>query len=142
MKRKPEDTAIIDRCEEVRRAAGLIKSRFSESLGLKAQTYSNFIGGQCSKPNVELVRGAIAVYKVSPMWLLFGEGDMFQEGAEPPGPVAAKIADDEERDRRISDLENWRATVEQVLRMIGRPVPRSQHIPDGTGTAPSVRQVG
>ena len=73
---------IIDRVEEIRRHLGLNKSRFAGAIGMKPQTYNNFIGAQGSKPNMELVHGIVEQFKVDPRWLLSGKGQPFQEGAD------------------------------------------------------------
>lgn len=72
---EPKTKDIIGRIEEVRTTLELKKSRFSTAIGMKPQTYNNFIGQQGSKPNVELITGVCKVYHVAPQWLLFGVGD-------------------------------------------------------------------
>jgi DNA-binding XRE family transcriptional regulator len=76
MAQKFED--IIHRVEVVRRTLGLNKSRFSARVGLKPQTYNNFVGSQGSKPNVELIYGIVRAFNVNPMWLLNGTGPTFR----------------------------------------------------------------
>ena len=73
--RKFED--IIERIEYVRKYLNLNKSRYSSNIGMKPQTYNNFIGAQGSKPNIELIRGIVNRYGVNPTWLLNGEGEVF-----------------------------------------------------------------
>lgn len=75
--RKFED--IIERIEYVRKYLNLNKSRFSSDIGMKPQTYNNFIGAQGSKPNIELIRGIVNRYGVNPTWLLNGAGEVFTE---------------------------------------------------------------
>jgi len=72
---------IIERIEYVRKLRGLNKSKFSAAIGMKPQTYNNFIGAQGSKPNVELIYGVVSVYEVNPYWLLQGEGAIFSSEA-------------------------------------------------------------
>ena len=74
---------IIERIEQLRKQLGLNKSRFSSRIGMKPQTYNNFLGAQASKPNIELIYGIIQQYNVNPMWLLKGEGTIFREGGPP-----------------------------------------------------------
>lgn len=74
---------IIDRTEQLRTQLGMNKSRFSNRIGMKPQTYNNFLGAQSTKPNIELIYGIIQQYNVNPMWLLRGEGTMFREGGSP-----------------------------------------------------------
>lgn len=77
--RKFED--IIERIEYVRKYLNLNKSRYSSDIGMKPQTYNNFIGAQGSKPNIELIRGIVNRYGVNPAWLLNGDGDVFTQEA-------------------------------------------------------------
>ena len=70
---------IIERIEFLRDYLGLNKSRFSAEIGMKPQTYNNFIGSQGSKPNIELISGIINKFNVSPHWLLNGVGSIFDE---------------------------------------------------------------
>ncbi len=69
---------VIERIERLRKQLGLNKSRFSGSIGLKPQTYNNFIGKQASKPNIDLVLGLVTRYNVNPNWLLSGIGPVYQ----------------------------------------------------------------
>jgi hypothetical protein len=71
---------IIERVEQVRTHLGLNKSRFSAEIGMKPQTYNNFIGSQGSKPNVELLYGIVSRFSVNPLWVFTGQGTMFLEG--------------------------------------------------------------
>jgi hypothetical protein len=73
-----EFSEIIDRVEQVRLVLRLSKSRFCKEIGMKPQTYNNFVGTQGSKPNIELLAGIITHYRVNPMWVLTGNGTMFQ----------------------------------------------------------------
>ena len=75
---------IIERIEYLRKLLKLNKSRFSSDIGMKPQTYNNFIGAQGSKPNIELIHGIVNQYGVNPMWLLGGTGAIFQEGQKGP----------------------------------------------------------
>lgn len=74
---------IIERTEQLRNQLGMNKSRFSNRISMKPQTYNNFLGAQSTKPNIELIYGIIQQYNVNPMWLLRGEGSMFREGGSP-----------------------------------------------------------
>ena len=77
---KPKKFAdIIERIEYLRNLLNLNKSRFSADIGMKPQTYNNFIGAQGSKPNVELIFGIVNQYGASPNWLLNGSGPIFQD---------------------------------------------------------------
>ncbi len=72
---------IIDRIEYVRKIRGLNKSKFSSAIGMKPQTYNNFIGAQRSKPNIELIYGIVDKYDVNPYWLLRGVGPIYATDA-------------------------------------------------------------
>jgi hypothetical protein len=76
---------IIERIEYVRTHLGLNKSRFSSEIGMKPQTYNNFIGAQGSKPNVELLLGIVTRFGVNPVWLFTGTGPMFMDTRGSPG---------------------------------------------------------
>ena len=73
---------IIERIEYLRTLLNLNKSRFSADIGMKPQTYNNFIGTQGSKPNVELIHGIVNRYGANPMWLLNGSGPIFLDEAK------------------------------------------------------------
>ena len=72
---------IISRVEEVRMKLGLNKSQFSSRIGMKPQTYNNFVGSQGSKPNIELIHGIIREFNIAPTWLLIGTGEQFSSTA-------------------------------------------------------------
>jgi len=82
---------IIERIEYLRTLLKLNKSRFSAEIGMKPQTYNNFIGAQASKPNVELIVGIVNSFGANPMWLINGTGSIFldeekrQQYAHVPG---------------------------------------------------------
>lgn len=80
---------IIERIEYVRTHLGLNKSRFSAEIGMKPQTYNNFIGAQGSKPNVELLYGIVTRFGVNPVWLFTGSGAVFMDNRGSPGPAGA-----------------------------------------------------
>lgn len=91
MNRTDENTKIIERIEYVRKYLGLNKSRVSIEIGLKPQTYNNFIGAQASKPSVDLIAGVCSRFGVNANWL-FGmeEGPVFRDGRQAviaSGPV-------------------------------------------------------
>ena len=82
---------IIERVEYVRRAVGLNKSRFSAEIGMKPQTYNNFVGAQGSKPNIELVHGVASRFSVNPTWLLYGKGAVFLDQENAPSDLPTGI---------------------------------------------------
>ena len=113
-------TDIIARAEEVRRKLGLNKSQFSHRIGMKPQTYNNFVGSQGSRPNMELFHGIVREFNVDPMWLLNGSGEPFVGGpvgymppqsGEPwaPRPMPARFA------RRDLDLSVLKQELNEVL---------------------------
>ena len=92
MKKFPE---IIERVEYVRKYFGLNKSEFSARIGMKPQTYNNFIGSQGSKPNIELIFGVVNEFEVNPHWLLNGVGEKILAGqgsAERLQPLSASAS--------------------------------------------------
>jgi DNA-binding XRE family transcriptional regulator len=93
--RSKRNDEIVQRIEYIRNYLGLNKSRFSTEIGLKPQTYNNFIGAQASKPSVELILGIVTRFGVNPGWVLGGSGPVFSERAPeqesrfaPPGATA------------------------------------------------------
>ena len=82
---------ITERIEYLRTHLGLNKSKFSAEIGMKPQTYNNFIGTQGSKPNVELLYGVVTRFGVNPLWIFTGAGSMFldQQGEGPSAQGAA-----------------------------------------------------
>ena len=77
MAKERKFSEIIERVEYVRGRLSMNKSQFSERIGMKPQTYNNFISAQGSKPNIELLLGMLNVYHVNPYWLLNGTGEIF-----------------------------------------------------------------
>ena len=75
---------IVERIEYVRKRLELNKSRFSQSFGMKPQTYNNFIGPQATKPNIELIYGVVDRFNVNPDWLLTGSGEIFLYDSQYP----------------------------------------------------------
>lgn len=87
-------TDITERAEVVRTSLGLNKAQFASKIGMKPQTYNNFVGSQGTKPNMALVCGIVRAFNVDPGWLLTGAGEPFtdkQPGAV-PAPVPPKAA--------------------------------------------------
>lgn len=80
---KEQARAIIERVEQVRQGHRLNKSDFARRLGLKPQTYNNFIGAQGSKPSAALIVGLLRAFPdVRPRWLLLGS-----DAETPPGKL-------------------------------------------------------
>ena len=56
--------------------AKLTKAALARELGCSATKFSEILGGRM-KPGVDLIANLVAKRGVSPMWLLTGDGDMF-----------------------------------------------------------------
>ena len=98
---------IIERIEYVRGHLSMNKSRFSGGIGMKPQTYNNFIGVQGSKPNIELILGMLNVYHVNPYWLLNGTGEVFLESSpvrEKPKSRPSPGGESSESNKRLPRL--------------------------------------
>jgi transcriptional regulator with XRE-family HTH domain len=119
---------IIERIEYTRTHLGLNKSRFSAEIGMKPQTYNNFIGSQGSKPNVELIYGIVSRFGVNPIWLFTGSGQMFMDsrGGIPTatrgqvaetGAVSGYGASDS-ASRLVEDLKQELMAIEPLLRKV------------------------
>jgi len=120
---------IIERIEYFRNYQGLNKSRFSAEIGMKPQTYNNFIGAQGSKPNIELIHGIVTRFGVNPVWLLTGKGAMLLEGAEArrggfgAGQAPAYVA---ERDEAVDALRQRVDTLEARVRELTERLERAE----------------
>lgn len=123
---------IIERIEYVRNYLGLNKSRFSGEIGMKPQTYNNFIGAQGSKPNIELVYGIVNRFQVNPHWLLNGGGEMFVEGPGAGGgggdPTGSRVRESDEsvgdpgRTAAARELQEQLKTLEPVIKETERRI--------------------
>lgn len=111
---------IIERIEYVRNYLGLNKSRFSAEIGMKPQTYNNFIGAQGSKPNVELIYGIVTRFEVNPHWLLGGSGEMFSEGQSPlprgTGERVREGAAGQAKSQAVRELQEQLKGLEPVIK--------------------------
>ena len=152
MNKVRKGTDIIERIEYIRNYLGLNKSRFSSEIGLKPQTYNNFIGAQSSKPSVELILGIENRFGVNPNWILNGKPPVFQEwtpeqerrlGAGMPlasgsgwGPHGAEPTDRPGRPGEPEDLER---KVEQLADSV-RTLERRLDAVEG-GIAPDLRDL-
>lgn len=84
---------ITERVEVVRTSLGLNKAQFASRIGMKPQTYNNFVGSQGTKPNMALVCGIVRAFNVDPGWLLTGAGEPFTDRhGDLPAPVPSKAA--------------------------------------------------
>jgi|SRR5579863_6409300 transcriptional regulator with XRE-family HTH domain len=132
---------IIERVEQLRIHLGLNKSRFSAEIGMKPQTYNNFIGSQGSKPNVELLHGIVTRFGVNPLWIFTGQGAMFLDGrgyaAGRPGlgmplPEVASAF----RSGEAATLSQELAAIEPLLRKVEDQIKRLE-----AGNAPLLNRV-
>jgi hypothetical protein len=55
------------------------KEVFAESLGMKLTSLYHYIGGRNSKPNSDMLSTICEKFKISPSWLLLGEGNMYRD---------------------------------------------------------------
>ena len=56
------------------------KAAFAKAIGIDRATLSNYIGSKRrSKPSIDMVTKIVVNLHVNPMWLLTGEGLIFQE---------------------------------------------------------------
>jgi len=121
---------IIERIEYTRTHLGLNKSRFSAEIGMKPQTYNNFIGSQGSKPNVELIYGIVTRFGVNPIWLFTGSGAMFMDsrGGSGGAPMtrsqvaeigaAGGYGSSDSAARLVEDLKQELMAIEPLLRKV------------------------
>ena len=104
---------IIERVEYVRGLLSMNKSRFSGGIGMKAQSYNNFIGAQGSKPNIELILGMVNTYHVNPYWLLNGTGEIFLESSpnrKKPKSRPSPSGESSESNKRLPRLRKKTST--------------------------------
>ena len=153
MNRSKRNDEIIQRIEYIRNYLGLNKSRFSTEIGLKPQTYNNFIGSQASKPSVELILGIVNRFAVNPGWILNGSGPVFTERTPeqesrftPPGVAGvrtwgAQVAEPGraapwggepagELAGKVERLEQLVRTIEQRLASIAGELPELRQVTD------------
>lgn len=138
MRKFPE---IIERIEYTRTHLGLNKSRFSAEIGMKPQTYNNFIGSQGSKPNVELIYGIVTRFGVNPIWLFTGSGAMFMDsrGGNPAAarPHVAEVGSassfgaSDSAARLVEDLKQELMAIEPLLRKVEGEIKKIEgtHLP-------------
>ncbi|HPF92300.1 MAG TPA: helix-turn-helix transcriptional regulator [Tenuifilaceae bacterium] len=65
-----------ERLKEIRTKLGLTQRMFSESLEIKQGSYSDVERGKAGVSAL-LLKNLIRKYRVNPLWLCEGEGDMF-----------------------------------------------------------------
>lgn len=72
-----------DRIKQVRRLLGLSQQQMGELVGLKQGSYSDMERGKAA-PGLALVRMLAERYRVSPLYLLLGQGPIFLDAAVAP----------------------------------------------------------
>jgi DNA-binding XRE family transcriptional regulator len=70
------------RIQTVRRHLNYLQKDFAETLNISNASLSEIEAGH-ARPRFELIYNIIKVHHVNIMYLLYGEGEMFMEGAEP-----------------------------------------------------------
>ena len=70
------------RIQTVRRHLNYLQKDFAETLNISNASLSEIEAGH-ARPRFELIYNIIKVHHVDIMYLLYGEGEMFMEGAEP-----------------------------------------------------------
>ncbi len=123
--RRYED--IVERVEIIRNHTGLNKAQFAAAIGLKPQTYNNFVGAQGSKPSIDLIHGVVRQFQVDPMWLLVGRGPMYRTERAPDGvggnPTTRSAASAAERIAQMGRVELVRevlGTLEELQVLLAR----------------------
>lgn len=68
------------------------KSKLAKALDVSYQNVNNYLE-KGKKPSIEVIQKIYELYsdRISPDWLLLGEGDMFKEGSNIYSPVASSI---------------------------------------------------
>lgn len=66
--------AVGQRLMAIRSAASLTQNDFATSLGLSPRAYANYERGEREMP-VALFRQLYTIYRVDPLWVLFGPGN-------------------------------------------------------------------
>ena len=78
----PYKKVMSERIKILRKRLGLLQKDFARQLGISMTTISTIeIGGQL--PTVPIIIGLMNTFRISPFWLLKGEGEMFIKDKEP-----------------------------------------------------------
>lgn len=78
----PYKKVLADRVKKLRKSLGLIQKDLARQLGISITTIST-IENQRQLPTIPIIIGMMNNYRVSPFWLLKGEGEMFIKDKEP-----------------------------------------------------------
>jgi transcriptional regulator with XRE-family HTH domain len=78
----PYKKVLSERIRKLRKNLGLLQKDLARQLGFSIKTISTIeIGGQL--PTVPIIIGLMNTFRISPFWLLKGEGEMFIKDKEP-----------------------------------------------------------
>ena len=111
-----------ERLKELRKYKNMTQQEFADKLKIKRPTIANYEADRVD-PSSAVIAGICREYGVNEIWLLSGEGDMFQAMTEDE-ELAAYLGDvmnDETASfrRRITlEMENWTLEVWQMLEEI------------------------
>ena len=73
---------MADRMKKLRKTLGLVQKDFAGQLGFSITTIST-IENEGQLPTIPIIIAMMTNYRVSPFWLLKGEGEMFIKDKEP-----------------------------------------------------------
>jgi transcriptional regulator with XRE-family HTH domain len=98
------------RLKEVRKTLNLSQRTFSEILGIKQGSYSDIERGKTGISAV-MIKGLITKFRVDPLWLCEGKGDMFINKNGVPqrytddnlsGDISLPATEDEDESKNVS----------------------------------------
>ena len=111
-----------ERLKELRKYKNMTQQEFADKLKIKRPTIANYEADRV-EPSSAVIAGICREYEVNEIWLLSGEGDMFQAMTEDEELAAylGNVMNDETASfrRRITlEMENWTLEVWQMLEEI------------------------
>src|SRR3990167_7386006 len=84
-------TEWLDRLREIQSKKARTNSEFARSIGWKPESYQKVLDLRV-RPSVALLQAVCRAYKVSPAWLLLGEGEMERQPAKSVPSDSAEVA--------------------------------------------------
>ncbi|MBX3101089.1 MAG: LexA family transcriptional regulator [Bacteroidetes bacterium] len=107
-----------DRIRQVRRALGLSQQQMGELVGLKQGSYSDMERGKAA-PGLALVRILLEQFRVSPQFILLGEGPMFLNTQLAPPATGLRTCpllgrEDMAQFLRLQQNEGWQHHLPQL----------------------------
>ena len=78
----PYKKVLAERMKTLRKKLGLLQKDLARQLGISIKTIST-IENERQLPTIPIIIGIINSYRVSPFWLLKGEGEMLIKDKEP-----------------------------------------------------------